>query len=131
MSSEALALRPHHGMCLAYFVGLGYSGGFAAHTAWVLEELTPDHLIRLTVHADAVCAACPRNSGERCDNPELVEGYDRAVLRLCALAEGAVLPFGAFTARVQEKILAPGLRREICGDCQWNSVCSSHPSRWV
>ena len=41
MSGEPMALRPHHGMCMAYFVGLGYSGGFSAHMAELLEELAP------------------------------------------------------------------------------------------
>lgn len=26
-----IPLRPHHGMCLAYFKGEGYSNGFTAH----------------------------------------------------------------------------------------------------
>ena len=39
MSGKPLPLRPHHGMCMAYFVGLGYSGGFSAHMAELLEEL--------------------------------------------------------------------------------------------
>lgn len=28
---KPVALRPHHGMCLAYFVGKGYSDGFTIH----------------------------------------------------------------------------------------------------
>lgn len=118
-------------MCLAYFVGLGYSDSFSAHTACLLKELTPDRLIRLTVGTDEVCAACPNNSGGVCGKPEQVEGYDRAVLALCALGEGEALPFGVFAGRVQEKILAPGLRGGICGDCQWDGVCASHDSRWA
>ena len=32
---KIIPLRPHHGMCLAYFKGEGYSGGFTAHMAAV------------------------------------------------------------------------------------------------
>ena len=156
MSGEPMALRPHHGMCMAYFVGLGYSGGFSAHMAELLEELaalerercpsmdrtadnmarllaeelTAERPVRLTVDTDQVCAACPRSAGGRCDKPELVAGYDRAVLELCGLTEGAVLAFGAFTALVQSRILDRDLRRFICGGCQWNDICRRTESRW-
>ena len=116
---------------MAYFVGYGYSGGFTAHMAQLLEELTPETPVRLTVGTDAVCGPCPNNSGGLCDKPELVAGYDRAVLELCGLTEGQTLPFGTFTALVQERVLAPGLRPGICGGCQWNEICAGHPSRWA
>lgn len=130
MSSSPLPLRPHHGMCMAYFIGLGYSDGFSAHMAQLLQELTAESPVRLTVGADAVCGPCPNNHGGVCDKPDRVAAYDRAVLDLCALEDGQILPFGAFTARVQEKILTHGLRPGICGNCQWNEICASHPSRW-
>ena len=131
MSGKALPLRPHHGMCMAYFIGRGYSGGFTAHMGQLLEGLTPESPVRLTVGVDAVCAACPNNSGDVCDKPAQVAGYDEAVLSLCGLTEGDELPFGAFTGLVQEKILAAGLRPGICKGCQWNEVCASHASRWA
>ena len=117
-------------MCMAYFVGYGYSDGFSAHMAQLLEELTPDSPVRLTVGTDAVCGPCPNNGGGLCNKPELVAAYDRKVLKFCGLEEGDILPFGVFTSRVQENILAPGLRSGICGNCQWNDIFASHPSRW-
>ena len=99
--------------------------------AELLEELAPGRPVRLTVGTDAVCSHCPNNHGGVCHKPERVAGYDRAVLELCGLAEGQVLPFGAFTGLVQEKILAAGLRPGICKGCQWNEVCASHASRWA
>lgn len=130
MLSDPLTLRPHHGMCMAYFIGHGYSDVFSAHMAALLGELQPESRICLTVGTDGVCAACPRNSGGSCSKPELVAGYDRAVLSLCGLEAGTVLAFGTFTDLVQEKILAPGLRGGICGDCQWDGICSVQTSRW-
>ncbi len=131
MSGEPMALRPHHGMCMAYFVGFGYSDSFSRNmTRLLAEELTPDRPVRLTVDTDQVCAACPRSAGGRCDKPELVAGYDQAVLELCGLTEGAVLAFGAFTALVQSRILDRDLRRFICGGCQWNDICRRTESRW-
>lgn len=131
MSNDPLILRPHHGMCLAYFVGHGYSDGFTAHMAATLASLTPDTPIRLTVNTDTVCTACPNNLGGVCEKPDRVAAYDRAVLDLCGLWDGQVLPFGDLTARVQENILSPGLRPSICGDCRWNGICSTQSSRWA
>lgn len=128
--SNRVDLRPHHGMCLAYFAGYGYSDGFTAHMGNLLAALSPETPVRLTVGTDSVCAACPNNRNGVCDKPELVASYDRAVLRLCGLQEGQVLPFGSFTELVQSRILAPALRPSICGDCRWNEICSTRPSRW-
>ncbi len=130
MCGEPVALRPHHGMCLAYFVGEGYSQGFSAHMAKVLADLLPDTPVRLTVGTDVICAQCPNNGSGICDKPELVAGYDKAVLTLCGLSEGDVLPFGKFTALVQRHILSPGLRGRICGGCQWDALCARGKSRW-
>lgn len=131
MSSERVILRAHHGMCLAYFIGEGYSGGFTAHMSRVLAALTPDTPVQLTAAVDMVCAACPNNLGGVCVTDASAAGYDRAVLERCGLAEGAEMTFGAFTALVQERILGPGLRREICGGCQWDGICSRQSSRWA
>lgn len=129
-SNRAVRLRPHHGMCLAYFVGEGYSGGFSAHMGRVLSSLSPETAAELTAGADAICAQCPNSHGGLCETEEKVRRYDRAVLERCGLEEGETLPFGAFTSLVQRRILAPGLRRDICGDCQWDALCANVPSRW-
>ena len=130
MSNEPLPLRPHHGMCMAYFVGHGYSDAFSAHMAALLEDLTPETPIRLTTATDAICGPCPNNNEGLCNKPELVAAYDRSVLTLCGLGEGYILSFGCFTRLVQERILASGLRPAICGGCQWNDICSAQSSRW-
>ena len=131
MCAEPIRLRPHHGLCMAYFVGEGYSDGFSRHMGEVLSALLEGGLVRLRCGVDEVCAACPENQGGMCRKPEQVARYDRAVLQLCGLQEGAVLSFARFTALVQERISAAGRRDSICGCCQWNHLCSSVPSRWA
>ena len=131
MCAEPLPLRPHHGLCMAYFVGEGYSGAFSRHMGQVLEALLAGGRVSLTCGVDAVCAACPENLGGVCRKPAQVARYDQAVLRLCALREGAVLPFSDFTALVQRRIIAPGRRESICGGCRWSRLCASVKSRWA
>lgn len=116
-------LRPHHGMCLAYFKGYGYSDEFSEHMRKVQDYLKTDAIVRLAVETDIICSKCPNNINGACEKPELVASYDSEVLRRCGLSEGEELQFTEFFALVQEKILGQGLRGEICGDCQWNEIC--------
>ena len=55
--------------------------------------------------------------------PEKVRRYDAAVLRLCGLRAGDSLPYQAFAALVEQRILEAGRRDEICGDCCWDAIC--------
>lgn len=128
--SRAVPIRPHHGMCLAYFMGKGYSEGFSAHMEKMLELFETDIPVRLTASTDEICAACPHNLRGVCEAGEKVTAYDQKVLEICGFLEGMEMSFREFAAAVQKKILSPGLREEICGVCQWNAVCTASLSRW-
>ena len=80
-----MKLRAHHGMCLSFFRGKGYSEGFTAHMAKIKEELESDpaQLIEIVQTMDVICVACPHNKQGVCDTQEKVERYDAAVLRYC------------------------------------------------
>ena len=123
-------LNPHHGMCLAYFKGEGYSNGFSAHMQEMLDIFQKGAKIQLHADTDEICSACPNNEKGCCSSFSLVEAYDNAVLELCGLENGQIMEFDDFTDIVQKKILASGKRKEICGNCQWNSICESQKSRW-
>ncbi|MCD7766703.1 MAG: DUF1284 domain-containing protein [Lachnospiraceae bacterium] len=129
-----ISLRAHHGMCLAYFEGKGYSEGFSAHMQKMLERLTgtdtPGVLVRLVTHTDEICSACPNNLDGSCNDAEKVQKHDRGVLDLCGLTEEQILGFDEFTSLVQACILSAGRRAEICGGCQWESICANRKSRW-
>ena len=120
---EPLPLRPHHGLCTAFFQGKGYSPAFADNLAQVIGTLEGNPEVVLTAAPDGVCACCPNCGPEGCASAEKVLGYDRAVLALCGLTEGQHLPAAEFRALTEERILRPGRREEICGDCQWTALC--------
>lgn len=123
-------LRPHHGLCMAYFVGYGYGGGFEANMARVIDSLKRDSEIVLTDGADVICAACPKCMGGVCADREKSDAYDRAALEICGFSAGDRLTFSEFTSRVEERIIEGGSRRRVCGGCQWESICDSTPSKW-
>lgn len=120
---QPFKLRAHHGLCLGFFRGKGYSGEFVENMARVKAAMEENPLICLTVGADGICAACPNHKAGRCETEEKVTRYDRQTLLRCGLSPGEVMPYRAFEARVRGCVLLPGLRREICGDCQWDSLC--------
>ena len=96
MDEATISLRAHHGLCLHFFQGKGYSGAFVENMA--------------------------RKKAMLEENP-LVRRYDREVLSRCGLTAGDVLPYRELTERVRKTILLPGHREEICGDCQWTDLC--------
>ncbi len=134
MWDNPIPLRPHHGLCLAFFIGHGYSEGFAAHMQELLERLSqgfgPDSTvpIQLTTETDAICVFCPNNQQGVCRSQEQVAEYDRRVLALCGSMSYST--FGGFVQAVQNNIIAPGHRSSICGGCEWEEICESHVSHW-
>lgn len=124
MKNVEIKLRAHHGMCLAFFEGKGYSAGFTAHMAQILEYLEQENpIVTVVAEADSICGGCPNLTDGRCRKAALVERYDKAVLALCSMGEHSILPWREFAARVAEYILSHGKRSEICGGCQWSSIC--------
>lgn len=114
-------IRAHHGMCLSFFQGKGYSGDFVENMARMKAILAENPEIILMDGPDDICAACPNRLTETC--AEKTSRYDREVLRRCGLSVGERLPYREFSRKVIETILRPGVRAEICGDCQWSSLC--------
>ena len=116
-------IRAHHGMCFPFFQGKGYSGEFTENMWAMKKKLEQNPEVILLREADDVCAHCPNNHEGECTSSIKVENYDRQVLELCRLAPGTQIRWNDFEKAVQEYILSAGRREEICGDCQWNSLC--------
>ena len=61
MEHRVIDLRAHHGMCLAFFQGKGYSGEFVTNMAEMKAVLEENPCVRLGAETDEICAACPNN----------------------------------------------------------------------
>ena len=123
MADYRYRVRAHHGMCLTYFRGAGYSSDFTKNMWTMKGLLEADPPVQLLAGTDDICAACPNNRDGICEDQEKVLEYDRQVLDRCGLTPGMVMPFREFQALVAEKILLPGKREEICGNCEWTGLC--------
>lgn len=91
--------------------------------AEVVQSLTDDTPVELTLAGDEICRECPRRHGSRCEDDQKVRRYDRAVLAACRLRAGRVLRWGELRELVRRRILLPGGLGRICGDCRWASIC--------
>lgn len=119
LNKKAVLLRPHHGLCLGFFEGHGYSDGFSRSMAEVLESLEADTLIQIAKGHDCICINCP-NQNTGCPNAAI---YDRRVLELCGLQTGQELSWSDFRKRICVYVLEAGKLAEVCGNCKWFYIC--------
>lgn len=119
-----IRLRPHHGMCLYFFKGKGYSGNFVRNMTEYKELLEKeDPLITLTQGVDDICAKCPNNRSGVCTSIDKVNSYDAQVLKICGLKSETTMRYKNFSREVYETILITGKREKLCGNCRWNDLC--------
>ena len=123
MNEYRYKIRAHHGMCIAFFKGKGYSIEFAENMQNIINELQSNPLVYITDEVDDFCKCCPNNLNNLCTAQEKVIKYDKQVLKLCGLKSGDILPFNDFKKSVYDNILSRGKRETICGSCEWNDLC--------
>lgn len=121
LNERIVDLRPHHGLCLGFFEGYGYSDGFSRSMAAVLKGLEVDSVVKLAEGHDCICINCP-NRVTACPNAAV---YDRRILQLCGLRTGQELTWSAFQRKIRECVLDSGRLAEVCGNCKWASICEN------
>lgn len=125
METQKYRIRAHHGMCLAFFRGKGYSEEFTIHMSRVKQILEQNPMVEIVDAADEICRHCPNNHSGICEQEEKAAGYDRKVLELCGLSAAVQLPWKDFEKLVSDRILETDRRKAVCGDCQWDFLCHS------
>ena len=123
--NEPWRIRPHHGLCIHFFAGKGYSAAFVNQMAAIVSELkmNPDRNIILHNGTDFLCKSCPHNLNETCETEQKVAQYDHKCLTLCGLKNGQILPWKEFQVLVMKEIILPGRLPKICADCCWSGIC--------
>lgn len=119
-----MKIRPHHGLCTAFFQGEGYSGDFTENMGKITALLSEENpQIIIAEGADEICRRCPNLSDGVCSG-EKAERYDRTVLELCGFSCGSEMSWKDLSGAVREKIISCGKLSSVCGDCQWFYICS-------
>lgn len=121
----AFPLRAHHGLCLMFFEGKGYSPAFTQNMAQILNRLekAPGQKVRLLAGGDRICAPCPHFAGGKCAENAKTSAFDRRALALCGLFSGSVLPWEAYRDLLQNRIIASKKLAAVCAGCQWSEIC--------
>lgn len=118
-------MRPHHGLCIGFFRGEGYTQEFVDNMSRIIEMLQENPKIKLVSGMDSFCRPCPNQVGEKgCTSEEKVCSYDQRVLELCNLRYGEYILWNDFSTIIQVEILEKGMRESVCGDCAWSHICS-------
>lgn len=116
-------LRPHHGICLQFFEGRGYSEEFVINMSQICERLRSGARIRLRPGGDEICRCCPKLSRGCCSDEEKVSAIDRRTLVKTGLVFDAELDSREYFTLVKKKIIDSGEMSAVCGDCQWSGIC--------
>ncbi len=122
-----MKLRPHHLLCINFFVGKGYDKKFTQNMNNIINELRANQKsqVFLTCSKDSICECCPNLSGETCVTDEKVSAYDRRVLETCGLSPEHSYSFHYLAKSVDKNILSQNLLPRICKDCSWLSLCTN------
>lgn len=123
-------LRAHHGMCIAFFQGRGYSTDFIVQMEKLIQQLKKNPIINICAQADSICCTCPNQHQGVCRTESKVSEYDRLVLKYCGLSVGMTMPYADFQEAVHKHILLSRKRSEICGNCQWDPICHAAELRY-
>lgn len=119
----SVTLRPHHGLCLQFFQGKGYSDGFTAHMCQVKEKLEAGARVTIAETADEICSFCPNLQGGCCLTDSKVRAYDQRVADICGLKAGMEMDWEQLSCLIRERILNAEGRENVCPDCQWSEIC--------
>lgn len=120
---SAFNIRPHHGLCVGFYTGSGYSKDFTNNMEHIIKCLSKNPMITLVTHSDIICEYCPHKDFNSCDTPSKVMSYDLSVLKMCNLKENDSILWNDFRNLVKTNILENGSFDSVCSDCQWSYIC--------
>lgn len=115
-----MTLRPHHLLCLRWFVGEGYSSEFSKNMKEIFDKLNkPNSKFKLKLENDSICIACPNlNALNICTSIDKVSSMDLKVLTNFELNTDEVYSYSAIYNKIGECI-TDDIIKDICSDCEW------------
>ena len=123
MDRPEVTFRPHHFLCSLGFQGRGYSDGFTANMARIVDGTLrqaggDDTVIEVTGATDDICAPCPKRRETLCTEQEKIAALDARHARALGLFVGSRLSWGEAKRRIVKRV-PPGSLQNLCQGCQW------------
>ena len=125
-----VSLRPHHLLCILTHVGKGYSPGFTANMAALIERIANLEEIEIVGGPDDICRPILANKFAHCHRKR-VEARDRAACKQLShvlsvsIGPGLPMKLDGATLRTLRKEFAAMRVRAACKGCRWNAFCGS------
>lgn len=116
-------LRPHHGLCIHFFEGKGYSDSFISNMNTIIGDLKDTTSISITMDMDVICDYCPNNNDQVCRTQEKVLGFDKKVAELCHLKVGQCITYLEFKKTIIQHVILDNKMKTVCKECEWAAIC--------
>lgn len=129
MEKKIYKLRAHHGLCLCFFKGAGYSDSFVENMTNIKCRLEENPIVCITNQMDEICSVCPNNIEGTCESEQTVCEYDRRVLEKCHISAGESMAYFDFQSLIEKYILSLNKRKEVCQNCEWDLLCNEKSER--
>lgn len=121
-----IKLRPHHSLCIQFFIGKGYSEDFIKNMTNVINCLeTNDPVIQFTSDRDIICSCCPNLDNGICTSIDKVLQIDSRCLHTSGLEFNSKIRWSELKKTVYDKIISCGKLSAVCQDCCWHDICRS------
>jgi biotin transporter BioY len=134
-SLMAIALRPHHLLCMLTFVGKGYNPAFVANLEQVVRRIARGtEAIEIVAGPDAICAPLLGDSDCHCHRGSVTLRDRHATAALETLLQRPLAPGDQlFLTRADldrlRAAFAAGSIRQACEGCQWQPLCDGIAER--
>lgn len=106
-----IRLRPHHLICLNFFVDKGYNEAFTDNMNIIYQEYLTKEII-IVEGKDDLCQSCPNLLNEDCQSPK-AKRYDENIKTVCNM----------LTIDKIKELIVNNQWQTICFDCEWFSIC--------
>ena len=120
-----ILLRPHHLLCVKFYVGKGYSKEFCDNMASLIDRLNSGETVTLVKGKDDLCAHCPHCINSICATKEKSDAFDQRVLTGVSLAYGTVRDYSQLK-RLTDYMIATKVINGICKECNWLDLCQQN-----
>lgn len=122
---ETIKIRPHHLLCLQFYVGRGYNENFVNNLNDIISNLNSNNYEIILVDGnDDICKCCPNLINNVCKDINKVKEYDKNILNLSHL-DYKQYKYDKVKDIIKRNIIDANINLNIiCKNCCWLTICN-------